>query len=340
VTAELPVIFVVGASRSGTTMLSHVLGTNSLVYSCNELHFVGEKWRLSDRASWTRSQATNSAADLLATARRSIWRNLPTDEDRQDAAEIVSKIEADELGPQGVYVATLRYLMRRSGEELIVDQTPRNIYYAQQLLEIFPQAKIIQLVRDPRAVLYSQRNRWRQKWLGADHTPFLNALRVRVNYHPITTSRLWLDAYRIGQAIRGHPRVKQVGFEELVERPEPVLRELSGWLGIDFEGEMLHPPKVGSSDSRHDEKEFGFAADAADRWRSGLPDADTWICQWRTRQARGDLGYDSVRTGWPLIGVLLYMLLYPFHIVGVLLVNPCLATRIWKTKYRQSSGES
>lgn len=38
-----PVIFIVGSSRSGTTMLNRMLGQNDNVEALNELHYIDKK---------------------------------------------------------------------------------------------------------------------------------------------------------------------------------------------------------------------------------------------------------------------------------------------------------
>lgn len=337
--SDLPLIFVVGASRSGTTMLNHILGENSNILSLNELHFVGNDWDLGRETSWDAEKARQGAAKLLAIARRSLWQSEATDEEAAEAAGIVESLGSDGIRPVDVYASTLRHLMDLAGRRMVVDQTPRNIYYARDLLNAFPAAKFIHMVRDPRAVLFSQRNRWRQKWLGADFTPLSSAIRVRVNYHPITASRLWSDAYDLGESLVDQPRFRQLRFEKLVTDPQPELQELCVWLGVEFQAEMLAAPNVGSSSSQHKAGDLGIVADTADRWRGQLSEADTWICQWRTKMKQKSLGYTAIDVGRPVFAVLLQLLLYPIHAIGVLLINPRLASKIWAARSRVFARE-
>lgn len=338
--SDLPVIFIVGASRSGTTMMNHLLGGNSQILALHELHYIGNYWHLGKTEVWERTRAEQETARLLATARRSVWNNSPSDEDVQEASLIMSGIDGDRINPGDIYARTLHHLRHGAGKSLVIDQTPRNIYFAEKILETFPGAQVVQLIRDPRAVLYSQRNRWRQKWLGASKTPIWNSIRVRVNYHPITASKLWVRAYEFGTGLSQHPRFLRVPFESLVREPEKYLKKICAQLGVNYEEKMLDIPNIGSSTRQHDAGKRGVEAQVATTWRGKLPDVDTWICQRVTKTERRTLGYDSVDIGRPLLGVLMQVILFPFHLLGVFAVNPRLAFRVWAAMLRISNRGS
>ena len=333
---ELPVTFVVGASRSGTTMLNHILGGNSRVLALNELHFLDRKWSPDEGISWDRRQAIDEAARLLAVARRSIWQCIPTREEFSEAREIIDRIGPAKLRPLDVYDVTLSSMLHESGMSMVIDQTPRNVFLVADLLGDFPESHAVQIVRDPRAVIHSQRNRWRQKWLGAGHTPWRRAVANWVNYHPITASKLWLNAYRAGQQLLQHSRFTRVKYEDLLMSPDDTVRKLCADLGLEFEASMLDIPQVGSSHRRHDGPGKGVVRGAADSWRGCQPHSDTWICQLMTAEARAELGYESIAVGTPILGVLVRTLLYPFHLLAMLLVNPRLALRVRSISKRQS----
>ncbi len=337
---DVALIFIVGASRSGTTMLNQLLGRNSQILALNELHYIGDRWRTTKAESWDLDRAEQETARLLATARRSIWDSSPTSQELQEASEIMSGLEREQTGPADVYARTLDYLCRRAGKSLVIDQTPRNIFFAREMLDRFPGAQVVQLSRDPRAVLYSQRNRWRQKWLGASQTPLWNSIRVRINYHPVTMSRLWVRAYESGTALLSHPRFLRIPFEGLVHEPENYLKKICGQIGVEYEKEMLDIPKIGSSTRRHDNEDRGVDEGVADAWRGKLPNADTWICQKMTAAPCRALGYDDVNGGFPILVILLQIVLLPLHLLGVLMINPRVAGRVWAALARKSARKS
>ena len=147
-------------------MLSHILGNNEAVLGLNELHFIGRRWSTSSPETWSRDRAVREAAALVAIARRSIWNNEPTAVEVDEAESLFPPGKQQSFAPAAIYEAVLTYLAAEEDAACVVDQTPRNIVDAQFLLEHFPEARVVHLVRDPRAVLWSQRNRWRQRWIG------------------------------------------------------------------------------------------------------------------------------------------------------------------------------
>ena len=101
---------------------------------------------------------------------------------------------------------------RRRGGEVACDQTPRNVFYIRDILDAFPEARIINMVRDPRAVLLSQKNKWRRRSLGESALPRSEVVRSWSNYHPIVTARIWrgaVDAEERGDAV-DHPAGRRI----------------------------------------------------------------------------------------------------------------------------------
>ena len=331
---DLRLIFIVGASRSGTTMLSHILGNNEAVLGLNELHFIGRRWSTSSPETWSRDRAVREAAALVAIARRSIWNNEPTAVEVDEAESLFPPGKQQSFAPAAIYEAVLTYLAAEEDVACVVDQTPRNIVDAQFLLEHFPEARVVHLVRDPRAVLWSQRNRWRQRWIGAPHTPFINALRVFFNYHPFTASRLWLAAFRQGKCPQSHPRYIRISFEDIAGQPEDSVRDLSQFLGISYDPAMLNVANVGSSHVQHDEERRGVSTANAMAWKGNLPVADTWICEKVTGTAMDTLGYEREHRRMPVVRLLFSMIRFPFHAAGVVVLNPMVALRMLKFIFR------
>ena len=61
----LKYIFIVGSSRSGTTMMSRVFANNSLVYTFNELHFFSQIFTKHKKLKLEHSVSINILAELF-----------------------------------------------------------------------------------------------------------------------------------------------------------------------------------------------------------------------------------------------------------------------------------
>lgn len=333
-TIDVPIVFIVGSSRSGTTMFNRILGNHPDILALNELHYIGRTWEMNGSHLWQRERAMGEAAILLATARRSLWDEKPTAAEFELARSLVSEERDDGFAPGEVFSLVLKYLLREAGKKLATDQTPRNILYVNEILAYFPNAKVIQLIRDPRAVMFSQKNRWRQRSLGAKGTPLWNAIRVFFNYHPYTVSNLWEAAYLKGAAVAGHRNYLAIRFEDLVANPAIELRRACDFLGITFVQGMLNVPRVGSSNLQHREELRGISSEVLDAWRGKLAAAELWLCEWKTKDSMRKLGYAPEVIGVPWLGLLWQLLVYPFHVIGVLLINPRLAIKVAKALRR------
>ena len=130
----------------------------------------------------------------------------------------------------GSYRSLLEWVVSRYGEQagkrgfrMWVDHTPNSILNVYTLLDVFPDAKVIHLVRDGRAASASV---MRQDW-GPNTI-------IRAAYW-------WLYRVMHGLAAEsafGKDRIVRIKYEDLVTRPEEVLKGLCSWLGIGYDPEM------------------------------------------------------------------------------------------------------
>jgi hypothetical protein len=339
------ITFVTGASRSGTTMLSRVLGNHSQALWLMELHYFGD---LIHPEALTKPlderELQRLATRLLARQARGVWIEGPTGIEQRQATRIVAELPPERRTGADIFAAVLDTLAAQAGKHMVCEQTPRNIFYAERLLEIYPHARVVHIVRDPRAVLASQKNRWRRKRMGVKHIPWSEVLRSWANYHPVTMGRLWVEANRVALDLIGHPRFMLLRFEDLVQGPEGEVRKICRFLGVEFERAMLDVPQVNSSNRPNLADRKGIATDVLDRWPQILSESEIAICERVTERLMKRFSYaPRLQRRHALHPALVPQLLrYPLHIVGVLLTNP---RRAWvqfnaATRHRSIKVES
>ncbi|MCP3972695.1 MAG: sulfotransferase [Rhodobacteraceae bacterium] len=287
-------IFVVGNSRSGTTMLGRMFNKNPAVHTFGELHYfeqmVDYETTLS-RPDWTNAALTKMLERLLTSAREVLFAPVVPGRYREAADEILAAcLERD---PVSVYKSFLLAETAQAGAEVPCEQTPRYLYQAEEILAAFPEARLVCLVRDPHAVLLSQKNKWRRRKLGASNMPMLWSLRAWVNYHPYTMSRMWVSTSKIAHRIAEHERVVVLRFEELASDPEQSVRRLSDFCGIEFNTEMLEVEQVGSSSRQDRPGQFGIDASRVTSWKDGaLGDGEIALCESVAREQMQRWGYE------------------------------------------------
>ncbi len=325
--SDRKLIFVTGASRSGTTLLSFVLDNHRSVFGLKELHFFGQVWDPRSPVRFTRSQAIEGVASIFAHQQDGVLSWKVTEEHRREAAAVVEECGESFSDPASLFAAAVIRLANAAGKTIPCEQTPRNIYYGEALLNAFPSAHIVHMVRDPRAVMASQKKRWQRRRLAATggSVPRYQTLRVWVNYHPYTAAKLWHSATDNAVRLSSHPRVTLLRFEDLVQRPEPTVRMLCERLQLDYDPRMLEVEHINSShQSSVGGARKGLHADTVDRWKDVLDRTEIAIAERYCGAHMKRFGYEtgSADAGGETLAEFGYQLRYLAHLGGVLLVNP------------------
>lgn len=302
-------------------MMCRVLGAHPKILGMNELHFFGDT--ISDIAlaasPINRDTAIRQSAEIIARQKNGIWGAGAGPEEFALASEI--------LPPNGegytsflAFERTCNILARQAGKQMACEQTPRNIFYAADLLKHLPRAKIIHLVRDPRAVVASQKYRWRRKALGGGNIPWSEVIRVWANYHPLTISKLWQRAASAGEQLKGHPNYLQVKFEDVIRKPNEILPEICRFIGVEFFEGMMDVPMVGSS-QRSDRGGKGFSPESIDSWRQTLGKCEKRIIEMVLGKYLDHYGYERTQARC-LLGLVTMAAKYPLHILAAAMANP------------------
>lgn len=276
-------------------MLGRVLGRHSAIHTFGELHFFEEHVDLDtmrQRPGWPRDRLVALLERLLTSARDGLFSAVEPGRYRAEAEAVLSATGSHD--PLAVYAQMLRSEAARHGKRLPCEQTPRYIYCADEILAAFPEARIVCIVRDPRAVLLSQKKRWRRGSLGG-RFPVIWTLRSWASYHPYTTARFWVSASRIARRLASDPRVCIIRYEDFVSRPAEVLGGVCETLGLPFEENMTDIPRIGSSSRRDAPEATGVDSSRVGAWREGgLSPGEIAICERIAADEMRHWGYDLV----------------------------------------------
>jgi hypothetical protein len=190
--------------------------------------------------------------------------------------------------PANSYVELLEWLViqyaTRNGiaGSIWVDHTPENINYASLLLELFPRAKIVHIIRDGRAVANSI---------------------LPLDWGPNTIVRAapwWQAMVREGLALEAllpRDQIVRVRYEDLVNEPEATMRTLCSALELAYEPGILRadgfrPPEYTAS--QH--KMIGKRPDPsrATRWKTVLTARQVEIFEALAADLLGQMGYSLI----------------------------------------------
>ena len=237
-------VFVVGNSRSGTTMMGRILGKHLSVYTFGELHFFGQLCAPPFSSAVGKKEIEKLASQLFCIQREG-YRTYGNP--RRFLSEAQTFLGGLTIYPDTsamLFEAFLRHEAAENDRTIPCDQTPRNVFYIADILELYPDSRVINMIRDPRDVLLSQKRKWKRRFLGGSDMPMKETLRDWMNYHPITISHIWRTAVSAADQFAQHERVVSVYFEELLTHPEETVKCLCDFVGINYTNEMLQVPQV------------------------------------------------------------------------------------------------
>jgi hypothetical protein len=206
-----PAPFVVGASRSGTTLLRVMLDSHPQLAIPAETHFL-------NRIVRAREPVTIDAfADLCVTT--ASWPNLGISRGALEAelSELPTFTVPDAV--RQIYFS----LARRSGKRRWGDKTPSYLAIMEQIQELLPEAAFIHVIRDGRDVSLSQRHLW---WGPGEDI--------------VAAATFWVDEITRARASAAklHSYL-EVRYEDLVLKPESVLARICQRIDLPFDPAML-----------------------------------------------------------------------------------------------------
>lgn len=275
------IIFIVGNSRSGTTMMLRIFNNHPELMVLNELHFFEQLWSPQDKGKpISKEEAVTLASKLLLTQRVGY---MTHDQDylqyTDEATKLVDELDEKKIVAEAIFNHFTKREVMLNHKTIVCEKTPQNVFYLKEIFELYPNAKIINMVRDPRAILLSQKNKWNRRNLGGNYMTAKEALRLRINYHPITLSKLWNAAINAAQLFSNDKRILTVRFEDLLEQPEHTIQTICHHIDVIFNKNMLNITQESSSIEK-DSKEIGFKKERASNWKKGgLNTTERWICQ-------------------------------------------------------------
>ncbi len=217
---HFPAPFVVGAPRSGTTLLRLMLDAHPALAIPPETYFVpkaAKQWRRIERV---RNRSANPRERFYeAVTEHTRWPDF-----HMDAQAFKRRL--DEERPQDVGEAVrifYRLYAERAGKVRWGDKTPFYVRRMSLLQEILPEARFIHIIRDGRDLTLSIQG----LWFGPNSID--------------EAAEFWTS--RIAEGREQAPTLEhymELRYEDLVEDPEPELRRICEFVELPFDERMLH----------------------------------------------------------------------------------------------------
>jgi hypothetical protein len=274
-------IFIVGAPRSGTTLLSLMVHAHPRLAMPPETRFVLRIWRDRHRFGDLSTREQHRALARACVAKGSMVRDLGVSK-----RELKRRILAAPPTFGSAFAAVFAAYAQVHGKARWGDKRPTYFAEVDVLLRLFPDAQIVHVVRDGRAVVASlKRMPW---WEGSS----------------VGAMATWAQAeYCARRDERRLPpdTVHVLRYESLVEDPRGVLRRLCAFLEEDFDEAMLEPHRVAGVVPDRKEWHEGLRSTLTTQrrttWREGLEPWELGLMETVLRRPLQRRGYDLSLAG-------------------------------------------
>jgi hypothetical protein len=205
------VIFIGGSPRSGTTLLQRMMAAHPAVYGGAEFDF---------------------GPEIFGLRRRML------DSIRSGRSSSLMDVETANHAVQAYFRAIFSYNLSRTDKLVFCEKTPSNALWFGDIADVFPNAPLLLVLRDPRAIAASMKavaRRFREKGgLVPRELRNVSGMIRLIN-------RSWRLALREKDAGR---RIFVVHYEELVRDPATTLKGICDFVGINFDEGMAFPERA------------------------------------------------------------------------------------------------
>ena len=277
-------IFLVGAPRSGTTLLRYVLSSHSRIYIPPESNFIPRVLGHHPTNTLEPSEAVRMLETIMTY--RSFFKDwqgaLPT------PAAVVDSVA--DLRPATVLDAVYSEYARQYGAKRWGDKSPIYTMHIDAIARAFPTSQFIHIIRDARDVALSMQQAYR----GA------RFFYMDVYYSACSWKTRVEDALSSGSRL-DRSRYFQLRYEDLVARPEAVIRDVCAFLGEEYEHAMTQPRREASrhfhSRGIHRATREPINTSASGRWRREMSVTDQRLVQSVAGDLLNALGYELRNLG-------------------------------------------
>lgn len=296
-------VFLCGHRKTGTTMLINLFdGTQQAVVYPDDSGFFYLYYPRFDGEGYSLEEKKTRLADVIAgtNLKAVIDEARCTDEQRKDL-HTRNQHYQDLLKNYSGSASTeklLRHFIESYRQSFVPEDAQPRIWmekttsteiYALEMAELFPHAKFIHLIRDPRDNWASLQSGWEKRY-----KDFNDDLR-RLKQSLLERGKLGMDMARANLSTLGKDRYKIVKFEDFTGEPESHMRELCAFIGIDFDPRMLVPSTFGYpwTGNNFEGKSFRGASQAnVNRWRDRISDEDAALIEFHFRDIMEPFGYE------------------------------------------------
>ena len=257
-------IFIVGTPRSGTTLLQAILVNSGMFFPMPETHFF--------------SRVAYGVPE----------RNLRK-KDRQKILHMLTKKARIELDDQIIWgleskIDIFEYIVgnfNSNRKKVFVEKTPRHIFFYQEIMKYYHDAKFVCIIREPKNIVSSQ--------ITNASNLYKSIIRASLLYNKIARAIL---------EVSKNDNVLLMRYEDLTNEPEQTISNLFASLNLPYDLSLLDnvsaPPGIVLPHEtwKHNNLELKkIRQNDPDKWRGALSESKANVVNWITKSYASKFGY-------------------------------------------------
>ncbi len=221
-------IFIVGVPRSGTTVLAAILNAHSKLACSVETHFFSKTTKKQRDEAVSDPQWPTKAVELVASLRlggQQVHRLFGF-----TLEQINTYLSAEPPSASAMLESLTKQFQLKAEKTQWVEKTPNHLLHLSEIRDLYHEAKIIRIIRDPR-----------DSSLSMCQFPWSSSSAVANAY-------LWEEWYQKSKSFFEYDdRSYTLRYEDLVEDPAQEVKDICDFIGLPFEEGMIDT-KESSSD--------------------------------------------------------------------------------------------
>jgi len=301
-----PPIFVVGLPRSGSTLLELAIARSPGVLRLAETLFLSP-WRRDFRyflrkrvGDISKDENLKKMVEILFSDRGEIpgltgsfWRlaRVKAINDEAFKQKIFHSLQSSDRSLGSIFRILLKDLTEFNGCRRCCVPFPVHVHHLPTLKDWFPDAKIVHITRDPRAIAVSKTNDPGGTALYNERFPYLRPLIRKAMMAFVVVQ--YIDASRVSVKFQNYPNYLLVRYEDFVLRPVETMKNICKFAGIEYVDGMLE-----SADDRAQRSSITGElrtkpeAKAASKWMETITPFEKFMVTALTRRSMARFGFD------------------------------------------------
>lgn len=303
-------IFIVGYIHTGTSLLKTILRKDPALFAAaGETHFFQDLAKIrAEFSDLSQDELLRDYVLFLVKLAYLGFKRAHQQRERYSLADFgLSEAQFEEIVTAArqerrhapLFGLVMDHLTRLNGKERWLEKTPEHVNFLKHIMQLHPDARVVELVRDPRATLASRKiRRGDDEWLEEKESREGVAADHSTNYDPLLDTMLWKEAINAAaDARRAYPEnILTVRYEDLAADPEGTIRHICRFVGLSFRPDMLAVGWVNSATQAQEGKPAsqpgkGVSKAAVEKWRKSLSPEEIYLCQRLGRKEMEQLGY-------------------------------------------------